>query len=94
MYEIFFEEDLDHLCISTMIMNVIASVDVESRILLAENIVLIGGTCTAPGFKARLKTELYKQLQNERYNKFKNIKKFKFHNPPAKENYTAWLGGK
>lgn len=94
MYEIFFDEDLDHLCISTMILNVIASVDVESRTLLAENIVLIGGTCMAPGFKARLKAELYRQLKNERYSKFKNIKTIKFHTPPAKENYTAWLGGK
>ncbi|KAK9694182.1 actin [Popillia japonica] len=92
MYEIFFDEDLDHLCISTMILNVIASVDVESRTLLAENIVLIGGTCMAPGFKARLKAELYRQLKNERYSKFKNIKTIKFHTPPAKENYTAWLG--
>ncbi|KRT78770.1 hypothetical protein AMK59_7876 [Oryctes borbonicus] len=91
-YEIFFEEDLDHLCISTMILNVIASVDVESRTLLAENIVLVGGTCMAPGFKGRLKVELHKQLQNERYSKFKNIKFIKFHAPPAKENYTAWLG--
>lgn len=94
MYEVLFEEDLDHLCISTMILNVIASVDVESRTLLAENIVLIGGTCMAPGFKARLKVELLRQLKNERYKKFKNIKMIKFHSPPAKENYTAWLGGK
>lgn len=93
-YEIFFEEDLDHLCLSTMILDAISNVDVGSRVLLAENIVLIGGTCMTPGFKARLKDELYRQLKNERYSKFKNIKTFKFHTPPAKENYIAWLGGK
>ena len=92
-YEIFFEEDNDHLCLSTMILDAISKVDVDSRVLLTENILLIGGTTMAPGFKARLRDELYKQLKNERYGKFKNIKAFKFHTAPSKENYTAWLGG-
>nr|XP_022903365.1 actin-related protein 10 [Onthophagus taurus] len=92
-YELLFEEDNDHQCISTMILDALSQVDVDSREKLAENIVLIGGTAMAPGFKARLRDELYRQLKNERYSKFKKIKRFLFHTPPAKDNYTAWLGG-
>ncbi|ENN82783.1 hypothetical protein YQE_00849, partial [Dendroctonus ponderosae] len=61
------------------------------RQTLAENLVLIGGSSMAPGFKARLKEELLKQLAEDRY-KVLNIKEFKFHAGPYKENYAAWLG--
>lgn len=75
-----------------MILDAILQVNADLRIKLAENILLIGGTCMIPGFKARLKEELYSQLKNQRYQKLK-IEKFKFHTAPSKENYTAWLGG-
>lgn len=91
-FEMFYEEDSDHLCLSTMILDAILRVNSDLRIKLAENIFLIGGTCMTPGFKARLKEELFTQLKSERYSKLK-ISKFKFHTAPAKENYTAWLGG-
>ncbi|KAK4886444.1 hypothetical protein RN001_002715 [Aquatica leii] len=92
MFELFFEEDNDHQCLSTMILDAILKVNVDLRLQLAENIFLVGGTVMTPGFKARLKEELYQQLNNERYSKLK-IKTFKFHSPPCKDNYTAWLGG-
>lgn len=91
-FEIFYEEDNDHLCLSTMILDAILRVNVDLRVKLAENILLIGGTCMTPGFKARLKEELFVQLKSERYNQLK-IDMFKFHTTPAKENYAAWLGG-
>lgn len=91
-FEMLYEEDNDHLCLSTMILDAILRVNVDLRIKLAEHILLIGGTCMAPGFKARLKEELLTQLKNERYKTLK-INTFKFHTAPAKENYTAWLGG-
>lgn len=91
-FELFYEEDNDHLCLSTMILDAILKVNADLRIKLAENILLIGGTCMMPGFKARLKEELLSQLKNERYSKLK-ITTFKFHTAPCKENYTAWLGG-
>ncbi|KAF5282156.1 hypothetical protein FQR65_LT02853 [Abscondita terminalis] len=91
-FEVFFEEDNDHQCISTMILDAILKVNVDMRLQLAENIVVMGGTAMAPGFKSRLKEELFEQLKNARYNKL-NIKTFKFHSPPCKDNYTAWLGG-
>jgi actin-related protein 10 len=92
VYEILYDEDNDHLCISTMILDAIVKVDVHLRNKLAENILLIGGTVMTPGFKARLKEELHKQLKYDRYKKLR-ITSFKFHTPPCKENYTAWLGG-
>ena len=91
-FEILYEEDNDHLCLSTMILDAILQMDVDLRQKLAENLLLIGGTTMTPGFKARLKEELEKQLKFDRYNKL-NIKHFAFHTPPCKENYAAWLGG-
>uniref|UniRef100_A0AAR5NZ05 Actin-related protein 10 n=1 Tax=Dendroctonus ponderosae TaxID=77166 RepID=A0AAR5NZ05_DENPD len=91
-FEILYEEDNDHLCLSTMILDAILQVDIDLRQTLAENLVLIGGSSMAPGFKARLKEELLKQLAEDRY-KVLNIKEFKFHAGPYKENYAAWLGG-
>ncbi|XP_018563713.1 actin-related protein 10 [Anoplophora glabripennis] len=91
-FEILYEEDNDHLCLSTMILDAILHVDRDLRQKLAENLVLIGGTTMARGFKARLKEELEKQLKFDRYKKL-NITKFAFHTLPCKENYAAWLGG-
>lgn len=90
-FEIFFEEDNEFQCIPTMILDAILNVNVDLRLKLAENIVIIGGTAMTPGLKARIKHELYKQLKSTRYEKLK-ITKFKFHTPPSKDNYTAWLG--
>ncbi|XP_076274002.1 actin-related protein 10 [Rhynchophorus ferrugineus] len=91
-FEILYEEDNDHLCLSTMILDAILKVNMDLRQKLAENLVLIGGTVMTLGFKARLKEELQKQLNNDRY-KVLNIHEFKFHTLPCKENYAAWLGG-
>ncbi|KAL1505272.1 hypothetical protein ABEB36_004871 [Hypothenemus hampei] len=91
-FEILYEEDNDHFCLSTMILDAMLLVDRDLRNILAENLVLTGGTCMTPGFKARLKEELLKQLSNDRYRKL-NVKQFKFHSMPCKENYASWLGG-
>lgn len=90
--EIFYEEDNDHQCLSTMLLDAIVNVNVDLRSKLAENILIVGGTTMIPGFKARLKEELQKQLKSDRY-KSLCIKTFKFHDAPSKENYAAWLGG-
>lgn len=76
-----------------MILDAILKVGRDLRHTLAENLVLIGGTTMAPGFRARLKTELEKQLNLDRYSSL-NIKTLAFHDLPCKENYAAWLGGK
>lgn len=76
-----------------MILDAILKVGRDLRHILAANIVLMGGTTMAPGFKARLKDELEKQLKNDRYSSL-NIKTLAFHNLPCKENFAAWLGGR
>ncbi|XP_045480443.1 actin-related protein 10 [Harmonia axyridis] len=91
-YEVMFTEDNDHLCLPTMILDALMNVDLHLRSKLAENILLIGGTTMAIGFKSRLREELVDRLMDERYKKL-NVKCFKFHMSPSKENFTAWLGG-
>lgn len=93
VFEVLYEEDNDHLCLSTMVLDALLAVNLDLRQKLAENVVFIGGTTMTPGFKSRFKEELIKQLQCDRYKKLK-IKSFKFHSGPFKENYGAWLGGK
>ncbi len=47
-----------------------------------------------PGFKERLSEELKNALETPRYSALAALKDaIKFHDPPAKANYTAWLGG-
>lgn len=46
-----------------------------------------------PGFLHRVQTELQHLIREPRYKNVLAIKKFRFHTPPAKANYTAWLGG-
>lgn len=60
---------------------------------MAENLVFIGGTTMAPGFRARLLSELKHLMSTPLYSANLKIDTFKFHNPPAKENYVTWLGG-
>lgn len=91
-FEILYEEDNDHLCLSTMILDAIMQVDINLRHKLSENLVLIGGTTMTQGFRARLKEELEDQLKRERYSKL-HLEKIAFHTLPCKENYAAWLGG-
>ncbi|XP_059490591.1 actin-related protein 10 [Neocloeon triangulifer] len=92
-YEVLFELDNDLMSIATMILDAILKCPVDTRVPLAENIVLIGGTSMALGLKARLQQELQDLLVTPQYIKKLALKTFCFHSPPAKENYVAWLGG-
>lgn len=49
VFEILYEEDNDHLCLSTMILDAILKVDIDLRHMLAENVLLIGGTSMTVG---------------------------------------------
>jgi actin-related protein 10 len=93
VHEVLFEQDNDQTSISTMILDAIIKCPIDMRKPLAENILVIGGTAMAPGFKARLLNELNHLVQQPKYESRLAIKTFKFHKPPAKENYVAWLGG-
>lgn len=93
-FEVLYNEDVDGRCLTTMILDALLKVNVDLRLKLAGNILLTGGTIMTPGFKARLKAELHKQLELPKYKHLKTENfVFKFHNPPCKDNYTAWLGG-
>lgn len=47
----------------------------------------------AIGMQARIKEELEYLSTSSQYSERLKVRCFKFHSPPAKENYTAWLGG-
>jgi actin-related protein 10 len=63
------------------------------RRTLAENLIVIGGTSMLPGFKHRLRAELYSLLKQPCYAEKLSLPAFKFHKYPAQPNYVAWLGG-
>lgn len=90
--EVLFELDNDYQSLASIILNTIMKSPIDMRCILAENIVVAGGTSMIQGFKQRLKTELHYLLQRPPYQNALAIKKFKFHRLPAKENYAVWLG--
>ena len=92
-YEALWERDNDNLSIPTMILDAILECPIDTRRLLAENILLIGGTTMAKGFIGRLKSELLALVKSSLYSDKLKIDTFKFHTAPSKPNYTAWLGG-
>ncbi|XP_064620683.1 actin-related protein 10-like [Lineus longissimus] len=92
-YEVLFEQDNEERSVATLILDAIRKCPLDMRRYLSENIVIIGGTSMAPGFKARLKDELYSLMEKPKYKEDLAIQVFKFHKLPAKENYAAWLGG-
>lgn len=65
----------------------------DTRVQLASNLLLIGGSAMAPGFKPRLMQELRELLSSAEYRDRLAITKLAIHSPPAKENCVAWLGG-
>lgn len=67
---------------------------IDTRKELASNVIIMGGTAMLPGFKHSLLTEIKMLLDDPRYSSKLPLKEIKIHNPPAKENYVAWLGGK
>uniref|UniRef100_A0A0A9YD65 Actin-related protein 10 n=2 Tax=Lygus hesperus TaxID=30085 RepID=A0A0A9YD65_LYGHE len=91
--EVMFEKDNEEASLPNLILDSILKCPIDTRKGLAENIVLVGGTVMAPGFKARLMEELKAHLRSPVYENRLAITAFKFHTPPAKDNYTCWLGG-
>ncbi|XP_067682881.1 actin-related protein 10-like [Haliotis asinina] len=91
--EILFEQDRDERSVATLILDALLECPIDLRRSLSENIVIMGGTAMIPGFHHRLRAELYELLQKPKYKDAIALKVFKFHKPPSKENYTAWLGG-
>ncbi|KAG6799909.1 actin-related protein 10 isoform X1 [Apis mellifera caucasica] len=92
-FEVLWERDNDNLSLPTMILNAIMQCPIDVRRVLAENILLIGGTTMTKGFASRLKSELLSLVRSDLYSEKLKIQKFMFHTAPSKPNYTAWLGG-
>ena len=92
-FEVFFPEDNDRLGLPYIILDAILKCPLDTRKELANNILLIGGTASAPGITARLKTELLKLMASDYYKDRLFINEVKFHSAPSKPNFTAWLGG-
>ncbi|CAL1687852.1 unnamed protein product [Lasius platythorax] len=92
-FEILWERDNDNLSLPTMILDAIVKCPLDMRRVLAENIILVGGTTMAKGFASRLKSELLALIESDLYKSKLKIESFKFHTAPSKPNYTAWLGG-
>ncbi|XP_045167869.2 actin-related protein 10-like [Mercenaria mercenaria] len=91
--EVMFEQDNEQQSIATLLLDAIIQSPIDMRVELSHNIVIIGGTALLPGFLHRIQMELQDLIKQPRYTNVLALKKFKFHQPPAKANYTAWLGG-
>lgn len=67
---------------------------IDTRKVLSENLMVIGGTAMLPGFLHRLLAEIRLLAEKPKYRDALATKSFRIHSPPAKPNCTAWLGGK
>ncbi|GAB6021667.1 Actin- protein 10 [Chamberlinius hualienensis] len=90
--ESLFERDGEEKSLASMILNCILKSPIDMRRALAENIIIVGGSSMVPGFQHRLLMEIKHLLSEPRYKSKLALKTFKFHTPPAKENYVSWLG--
>lgn len=92
-FEVLFPEDNDRMGLPYIILDAIIKCPIDMRRQLAENICLIGGTSMVLGLQARLKSELLALVQTDSYKNRIFVNTVKFHEPPSKANFTAWLGG-
>jgi len=91
--ELLFERDSEETSVAMLILNSLVKCPVDTRRALADNIIITGGTAMLPGFRHRLMSELDDLITLSVYKDNIGVRRFKFHTPPAKENYVAWLGG-
>ncbi|VDO11887.1 unnamed protein product [Rodentolepis nana] len=86
--------DLDGVSIPSMFLDCLLMCPIDCRMAFVQNMVCIGGTTMLPGFIERLNEELKRSLDLPKYSPLNALKEhIKFHQPPSKPNYTAWLGG-
>ncbi|KAI1287540.1 Actin-related protein 10 [Halotydeus destructor] len=91
--QVLFEIYGNESTVTTLILDSLKQSPRDLRKLLAENIVLVGGTTLLPGFRHRLHRELNHLVKTDnRYSDNLYIEAFKFHKTPCKENYASWLG--
>jgi len=102
--EVWFQnDDLDGISVPMMILNVLASCPMDTRVPLASSILLTGGLCILPGIQGRLIKELTSLLKNiDKFpdpvvkGKLTNAQEhyeFKIFEAPVLSNHLGWLGG-
>uniref|UniRef100_A0A672JKL2 Actin related protein 10 n=1 Tax=Salarias fasciatus TaxID=181472 RepID=A0A672JKL2_SALFA len=91
--EILFEQDNEEKSVASLILDALVKCPIDTRKVLSENLVVIGGTAMLPGFLHRLLAEIRLLVEKPKYSKVLASKSFRIHAPPAKPNCTAWLGG-
>lgn len=91
--EILFEQDNEEKSVASLILDALVKCPIDTRKVLSENIVVIGGTAMLPGFLHRLLAEIRLLVEKPKYRDVLASKSFRIHAQPAKPNCTAWLGG-
>uniref|UniRef100_A0A8C4ZXD6 Actin related protein 10 n=1 Tax=Gadus morhua TaxID=8049 RepID=A0A8C4ZXD6_GADMO len=91
--EMLFEQDNEEKSIASLILDTLVKCPIDTRKVLSENLVVIGGTAMLPGFQHRLLAEIRHLVEKPKYSDLLATKSFRLHAPPAKPNCTAWLGG-
>uniref|UniRef100_A0AAY4BWQ2 Actin-related protein 10 n=1 Tax=Denticeps clupeoides TaxID=299321 RepID=A0AAY4BWQ2_9TELE len=91
--EMLFEQDNEEKSVATLILDALVKCPIDTRKVLSENLVIIGGTAMLPGFLHRLLAEIRVLVEKPKYCNALATKSFRVHSPPAKPNCTAWLGG-
>ncbi|XP_072031125.1 actin-related protein 10-like [Amphiura filiformis] len=91
--EALFEQDNEEKSVATLILDSILKCPIDMRKLMAENIVVMGGTSMLQGFQHRLLAELKMLLEQPRYKEELSLTIFQIHQSPSQPNFTAWLGG-
>uniref|UniRef100_A0A8C6LRS0 Actin related protein 10 n=1 Tax=Nothobranchius furzeri TaxID=105023 RepID=A0A8C6LRS0_NOTFU len=93
LMEIMFEQDNEERSVATLILDALVKCPIDTRKVLSENLVVIGGTSMLPGFLHRLLAEIRLLVEKPKYSHVLASRNFRVHAPPAKPNCTAWLGG-
>uniref|UniRef100_A0A8C3G5Q1 Actin related protein 10 n=1 Tax=Cyclopterus lumpus TaxID=8103 RepID=A0A8C3G5Q1_CYCLU len=93
LMEILFEQDNEEKSVATLILDALVKCPIDTRKVLSENLVVIGGTAMLPGFLHRLLAEIRLLVEKPKYSSVLASKSLRIHAPPAKPNCTAWLGG-
>lgn len=92
-FEVLFPHDSERAGLPYAILDSILKCPLDMRRMLADNLLLVGGTSMAMGLLARLKAELFALLKTPLYKDKLFIDSIKFHMAPGKPNFTTWLGG-
>ncbi|KAM6954411.1 LOW QUALITY PROTEIN: actin-related protein 10-like [Aplochiton taeniatus] len=88
------EQNKEHR-IAPLMLDALVKCPVDTRKVLSESLVVIGGTAMLPGFLHRFLAEIRLLVEKPQYcaNPSLAAKRFRLHSLPAKHNCTTWLGG-